>query len=112
VRLEGLAGLADFVAKAETELAANAMICAVHQAVYLLNRQLRSLGRKFLEVGGFSERLHRRRQEVRSAKVAGPECPECGQPMLRRTVRKGSRAGEAFWGCSDYPDCRGTREVV
>jgi hypothetical protein len=30
VRLTGLAGLADFVAKAEPEIAANAKICAIH----------------------------------------------------------------------------------
>jgi restriction system protein len=38
VRLTGISGLADFVAKAEPELAGNAMLCAVHQAVYLLRR--------------------------------------------------------------------------
>ena len=30
VRLTGLAGLADFAAKAESELVGNAMICAIH----------------------------------------------------------------------------------
>ncbi len=66
VRLEGLSGLADFVARAEPELAGNAMLCAVHQAVYLLNRQLQSQGQDFLEKGGFTERLYRERREKRS----------------------------------------------
>ena len=52
-----LDGLAAFVAKAEPELAANALICATHQATYLLRRQLESQGREFLEYGGFTERL-------------------------------------------------------
>ncbi|MCU0723609.1 MAG: hypothetical protein MUC63_08345 [Planctomycetes bacterium] len=27
-----------------------------------------------------------------------------------RTARRGKRAGSKFWGCSGYPDCKGTRE--
>lgn len=111
VRLEGLSGLADFVAKAEPELAGNAMLCAVHQAVYLLNRQLKSQGRSFLEDGGFTERLYHQRQQARAAVHAGPACPTCGKPMLKRTARQGPRAGRAFWGCTGYPGCRGTRPV-
>ena len=111
VRLTGLSGLADFVAKADPELAGNDMLCAVHQAVYLLNRQLQSQGRDFLESGGFTERLYQQRQQARAAKHAGPACPACGKPMLQRTARQGSRTGKRFWGCTGYPDCRGTRPV-
>ncbi len=108
LRLTGLSGLADFVAKAEPELAGNAMLCAVHQTVYLLNRQLKSQGRSFLENGGFTERLYHQRQQSRAAAQDAPACPACGKPMQRRTAR---RTGEAFWGCTRYPDCRGTRPV-
>ena len=38
-----------------------------------------------------------------------PSCPRCGKPMVERTARRGERAGEAFWGCRDYPACRGMR---
>lgn len=65
VRLTGLAGLPAFVAKAEPELAANAMLCAVNQAAYLLKRQIESQGREFLEKGGFTERLYAARVEKR-----------------------------------------------
>jgi restriction system protein len=68
VRLTGLAGLSDFVAKAEPEIAANAMLCAVHQAAYLLKRQLESLGRNFLAHGGFTENLYHQRQTARKPK--------------------------------------------
>jgi hypothetical protein len=41
---------------------------------------------------------------------AGPPlCPRCGQPMVPRTARRGPHEGEAFWGCADYPRCRGVR---
>jgi restriction system protein len=43
-----------------------------------------------------------------AAKTAAPTCPRCAQSMVRRTARKGSNAGQEFWGCSDYPRCRGT----
>lgn len=65
IRLTGLAGLADFVAQAPPELAANAMVCAVHQAAYLLKRQIESQGRSFLREGGFTENLYRQRVESR-----------------------------------------------
>jgi four helix bundle suffix protein len=66
VRLTGLAGLADFVAKAEPELAANALLCAANQATYLLRRQIRSQGRTFMKEGGFAENLYRSRKRARS----------------------------------------------
>ncbi len=96
--MTGLAGLADFVAKAEPELAANAMVCAVNQASYLLKRQIEQLGRNFVEKGGFTERLYAARVEARDGHVSGaaPACPACGKPMQRRTARKGPQAGHAF----------------
>lgn len=111
VRLTGLSGLADFVSKADPELAANAMICAIHQAVYLLNRQLKSQGRAFVENGGFTESLYRARQEARARDAAAPACPLCGKPMRRRMARKGPHPGQPFWGCSGYPQCKVTRPV-
>ena len=41
-----------------------------------------------------------------------PDCPDCGSGMVRRTAQKGPNAGNDFWGCSDYPECRGTREIA
>lgn len=111
VQLTGLAGLADFVKKASPELAANAMLCAVNQAAYLLRRQIESQGRDFAEHGGFTERLHATRVKARAAQTGAPVCLECGKPMHRRTARQGAQAGKDFWGCSGYPDCRGTLPV-
>ncbi len=34
-------------------------------------------------------------------------CPECGSDMVLRKARKGAHAGQLFWGCSRYPQCRG-----
>jgi restriction system protein len=108
VVLTGLSGLSEFVAKAEPEIAANAMLCAVNQAAYLLRRQLESQGRTFLEKGGFTEGLYAARTRARSAAPAAPACPLCGQAMRQRTARSGPRKGQSFWGCSAFPECKGT----
>ena len=38
-----------------------------------------------------------------------PACPKCGKEMVRRTAKKGSNAGNQFWGCSRFPSCTGVR---
>jgi restriction system protein len=109
-RLTGLGGLSDFVSKASPEEAANAMLCAVNQAGYLLRRQVESQGREFQEKGGFTERLYATRVAARdNAKQAVPHCPKCGQEMRQRTAKAGPQVGQPFWGCSKYPECKGTR---
>ena len=40
---------------------------------------------------------------------AAPHCPVCESAMVRRTAKKGAKAGSQFWGCSSFPACRGTR---
>jgi ssDNA-binding Zn-finger/Zn-ribbon topoisomerase 1 len=36
-------------------------------------------------------------------------CPQCGSAMVLRTAKTGANAGSQFWGCSQFPECRGTR---
>jgi restriction system protein len=43
------------------------------------------------------------------ADPAIPACPLCGKPMVQRIARRGSNAGNRFWGCSAYPACKGIR---
>jgi four helix bundle suffix protein len=62
VVLTGLEGLAAFVRIAEPEFAGNAMLCALHQASWLILRQLKGQMRQFEEEGGFTENLSRRRR--------------------------------------------------
>jgi four helix bundle suffix protein len=47
------------------EIAANTMICLIHQTNYLLDQQLRALEKEFLKEGGFTERLYRARSQAR-----------------------------------------------
>ena len=34
-------------------------------------------------------------------------CPKCGAEMIKRVATKGANAGNAFYGCSNFPKCRG-----
>lgn len=40
-----------------------------------------------------------------------PLCPKCGSAMVRRVAKQGANAGQEFWGCPKYPQCRGTRAL-
>jgi len=100
---------------------ANAVICLIHQANYLLDQQIGGLERQFITGGGYSEQLAAARLAERSRQRRGqsepvaptgplapiPACPQCGKPMVLRTAKSGRNVGSQFWGCSTYPDCRG-----
>ena len=48
-----------YIREGSAEVAANAIICLIHQANYLVDRQLQALEQAFLRDGGFTERLSR-----------------------------------------------------
>lgn len=35
-----------------------------------------------------------------------PLCPKCGVRMVLRTARRGDKAGQPFYGCPNFPNCR------
>lgn len=41
-----------------------------------------------------------------------PTCPVCNGWMVRRVAQRGANAGGAFWGCTAYPACHGTRQIA
>jgi four helix bundle suffix protein len=90
---------------------ANAMIRLCDRTDFLIRKQLAAQGERFLAAGGFRERLTRCRETARNDPEP-PACPKCGGTMRQRSVRKGPRAGGKFWGCTNYPQCDGLREVA
>ncbi|MBW2441018.1 MAG: four helix bundle protein [Deltaproteobacteria bacterium] len=54
-----------YIESSAAEVAANALICLIHQSNYLLDRQLRQLEKRFLDQGGFTEKLYKARQHAR-----------------------------------------------
>jgi len=101
---------------------ANALICLIHQADFLLDKQIEALEQQFVKDGGYSEQLaaqrlaERTRGQQRSVDRSDPSdpippCPQCGATMVLRTARTGKSAGKQFWGCSAYPECKGIVEI-
>jgi four helix bundle suffix protein len=93
---------------------ANALICLIHQANYLLDKQIQALEHAFVNDGGYSEHLASARLNARTQKNkshpsgdAFPACPKCGGAMVLRTAKQGKEAGRQFFGCSGYPECKG-----
>jgi hypothetical protein len=65
----------------------------------------------FKQEGGFREKMGEARREQRTEAHApegegAPNCVLCGS-VMRRLQRKTDNS--PFWGCSNYPGCRGTR---
>jgi four helix bundle suffix protein len=54
-----------YVEQSNAEIAANTLVCLIHQTNYLLDQQLRALEKEFLKEGGFTERLYRVRSQMR-----------------------------------------------
>ena len=50
------------------EIAANTLICLINQTNYLLDQQLRQLEQRFLQAGGFTEKLYRARLQARKTR--------------------------------------------
>ncbi|EAQ96914.1 topoisomerase DNA-binding C4 zinc finger domain-containing protein [Congregibacter litoralis] len=44
--------------------------------------------------------------------AANPLCPVCGSQMTVRVAKKGVNAGQQFLGCTNFPRCRGTRQLA
>ena len=49
--------------------------------------------------------------EAKPGQSEAPHCPICNATMVKRTAKRGGRAGSSFWGCLNYPQCRGTRAI-
>jgi len=104
---------------ADPAIRANATICLIHQSNFLLDRQIAALEAAFVEEGGYSEQLaterlrHRKDQSDRSdpTNPTPPACPACGALMALRTAKNGKTPGSQFWGCTKYPDCKGTAKI-
>ena len=100
-----------FVKNGSASDAANCLVVLCLKINAMLTSMLAAQLHDFKLQGGFAENLTQERLEVRreaSTATGAPQCPQCGKPMLRRTIQRGSRQGQQFWGCSEYPKCNGT----
>ncbi len=87
---------------------ANTLLVLISRTLNMLDRYIKKTGAEFLEGGGFRERMTEARTAARAESGdggGGPQCPECG---ARTTLRRTRRENRPFWGCTEYPACRGT----
>jgi len=54
-----------YIEEKSPEVAANTLVCVIHQTNFLLDQQLRGLEKEFLAEGGFTERLYHARSRAR-----------------------------------------------
>jgi restriction system protein len=77
-------------------------------------------GRK---LSGFIRELRKERKElvvpepvqqspVEPERSAEPKCPNCGGEMVLRTAKSGKYAGKQFYGCRQYPKCKGIMQAA
>ncbi|MBQ0069298.1 MAG: four helix bundle protein [Bacteroidales bacterium] len=91
-----------------------AIVVLCERVKQLLTAQINKRLTDFKEEGGFTENMTQERLATLKDKAAtegAPCCPKCGAPMQQRTIKKGTRQGEQFWGCTNYPKCDGTRRI-
>jgi four helix bundle suffix protein len=112
----------DYIENESPEISANVIRHLILQAMFMLNRQIQQLEQDFLTGGGIRERMTSARLEVKreaesiaaetpANTTVSPPCPICTAKMKIRTARNGTNAGRDFWGCSKFPECKGTRAV-
>jgi predicted RNA-binding Zn-ribbon protein involved in translation (DUF1610 family) len=70
-----------------------------------------------IESGRLSRSFKTHREHVRHVKSIVEEkeqkiCPRCGNALVLRVAKKGANAGNKFYGCSNYPKCKYTAQVV
>lgn len=106
-------GCTDYILRFSQPLFDEAQLQHIHQSI--------QSGR--LEPTRQTHRLHVQHLQARHAPqpaqipVEHPEtddaplCSRCGAPMILRITKKGENAGNQFWGCSQFPKCRGTHKV-
>jgi len=87
---------------------ANTILILISRTLNMMDKYIKNIGDEFKASGGFRERMSAVRSEARADKDGmqeeGPVCPNCGSPTRLRKTRQGNKP---FWGCADYPACRG-----
>ncbi len=64
-----------------------------------------------LRTGAMPKTFATRRTHIASLQARHADtttCARCGSPLVLRTVRTGTKAGNKFYGCSTFPKCRHT----
>lgn len=66
-------------------------------------------GLALLDLVNSVQTAHQKR--IAADAAPAPACPVCERPMITRKAPKDSTIGRVFWGCTQYPSCRGARPL-
>ncbi len=102
---------AKWIESDDDTVVANALLILISRTINMLTHQLQAQGDRFAKSGGFREQPTTVRTTERGKQEDAPACPDCGKPMHRRQAKTGKNAGQAFWGCTGYPECKGVRNM-
>lgn len=87
---------------------------ACQSQVYLSPEQIDDLYRMLLPLTKRKQVIKERHinsiAQNKQRREAEKICPRCQHGLVLRTAAKGSRAGQQFWGCSNFPRCRFTQK--
>ena len=103
---------APWVESDDLAVCVNSLKQLINRNIIMLQKMILRQLDEFKHSGGFTEGLTKERvaaQTTQSVEQGAPSCPLCGKPMIKRTIKRGTKAGSQFWGCSAYPDCQGPR---
>lgn len=105
---------APWVKSDSLDVRVNAIKQLINHNIAMLEKMIARQLDEFKINGGFTEGLSKERiaaQTRLAIEQGAPACPLCGEPMIKRAIKRGSNAGQQFWGCSSYPKCQGTRRI-
>ncbi|MCD8387569.1 MAG: hypothetical protein LUD17_11875 [Bacteroidales bacterium] len=83
----------------------NTLIVLCSRTLKMLRSQMESRLNGFKQSGGFTENMTQERLtaiKTQNQTEGAPTCQLCGAVMVKRTAKKGARAGTQFWSCSNY----------
>ena len=87
---------------------------ACQSQVYLSPEQIDDLYRMLLPLTKRKQAIKERHinsiAQQKQRREAEKICPRCQHGLVLRTASKGSKAGQKFWGCSNFPRCRFTQK--
>lgn len=71
---------------------------------------------KTIQHGRLAPSLKTNREHVQyvkniKSKNSVPQCLKCGSKMILREAKRGTNVGNKFWGCPNYPGCRGVKSL-
>ncbi|WP_259395512.1 nuclease-related domain-containing protein [Shewanella sp. SR44-4] len=97
--------------------ASGCLSCIYSHSAELLNQQqvmesIKNIESSRLDRGFSTNQAHKTHvRDIIKQKTNEKLCKKYGSGMVLREAKKGQNAGSKFWGCSNFPKCRGVEKL-